>query len=49
MDIFKKANRPFELMHCNSTHPMPVKEALGNGVKWVYDSEKPILKRLRYH
>lgn len=25
--IFKKQNCPFELMHCNSTYPMPIEEA----------------------
>ena len=27
LDIFKKASCPFELMHCNSTYPMPVEDA----------------------
>ena len=27
VDIFKKANCPFELMHCNSTYPMNEKDA----------------------
>ena len=27
IEIFKKANCPFELMHCNSTYPMPVEQA----------------------
>lgn len=27
VDIFRTANCPFELMHCNSTYPMPVAEA----------------------
>ena len=27
VDIFRKANCPFELMHCNSTYPMPPKDA----------------------
>lgn len=27
VDIFKKANCPFELMHCNSTYPMAEKDA----------------------
>lgn len=27
VEIFRKYNCPFELMHCNSTYPMPVKDA----------------------
>lgn len=27
VEIFKKHNCPFELMHCNSTYPMPVEDA----------------------
>lgn len=27
VDIFRKKNCPFELMHCNSTYPMPLEEA----------------------
>ena len=27
IDIFKKENCPFEIMHCNSTYPMPENEA----------------------
>ena len=27
VDIFRSANCPFELMHCNSTYPMPEEEA----------------------
>jgi len=27
VDVFRKANCPFELMHCNSTYPMPKEEA----------------------
>jgi N-acetylneuraminate synthase len=27
VDIFKKNNCPFEIMHCNSTYPLPVDEA----------------------
>ena len=27
VNIFKEVNCPFELMHCNSTYPMPVNEA----------------------
>lgn len=27
VDVFKKKNCPFELMHCNSTYPMPKEEA----------------------
>ncbi|MBP5331757.1 MAG: N-acetylneuraminate synthase family protein [Lachnospiraceae bacterium] len=27
LDIFNKASCPFELMHCNSTYPMPVEDA----------------------
>ena len=27
VDLFKKANCPFELMHCNSTYPMPEEDA----------------------
>ena len=27
IEIFKKHNCPFELMHCNSTYPMPIEDA----------------------
>lgn len=27
VDIFEKVNCPYELMHCNSTYPMPVEDA----------------------
>ena len=27
VEIFKKHNCPFELMHCNSTYPMPIEDA----------------------
>ena len=33
VDIFRKANCPFELMHCNSTYPMPIEDANLNLIK----------------
>jgi N-acetylneuraminate synthase len=37
-DIFKKANCPFELMHCNSTYPMKNEDANLNVIKTLRDS-----------
>lgn len=40
VEIFKKHNCPFELMHCNSTYPMPMEDANLKLIKVLADRYK---------
>ena len=39
-DMFKYWRCPFELMHCNSTYPMPVKDANLSMIEWLRNRYK---------
>lgn len=40
VDIFRKRNCPFELMHCNSTYPMPAEDANLKLIRVLADTYK---------